>query len=631
MNGFKIRIMAGALMALSLGCTQADGPLGVDASADLGGRAVRADLSCTVAVSAGTFQCSTLNASLPAGVSGALIGGQGVYLSLEASEVQYVDAGATGSFTAEVTLRNLLTQTLGAIEEGGTVSVDPEGIRVVFLGEHQVTDGTGTITLAENTPQATFTAADQYYIQYDQALSPGQRSLPQEWEWTTSGEVNTFTFTVAVSARVLNESAIEPGLKFAASTISAGATHSCGLTLAGTAYCWGNGNTGRLGTGSEDPAPTPQLVTGGQEFAVLTTGRSFSCGLTIAGAAYCWGGDDEGQLGNGEPLTESLVPAAVNGGLVFYTLSSGAAHSCGLTTSGAAYCWGKTALGRLGNNLALSNPAGSEPVAVAGGLTFTAISAGGQHTCGLTDAGQAYCWGSAGHGQLGNGFGNGDSTQFQPEPVLVDDPAGGPVTFSAISAGGAHTCALTTTGTAYCWGWNQAGQAGNDTALYAVRPAAVADPDDGPVTFSAISAGGAHTCALTTTGTAYCWGWNPHGQLGNENIAAQAKPTPVEGGHQFVSISAGELHTCAVTSAGSAYCWGNGGTDRLGNDIDQTDRFIPTLVAGITNFALLDDVPAATCLVTWPGTSSWPTGCSPRRTTFEAFAYARSGDPSRRG
>lgn len=633
MNGCRIRIMAGAIMVLLLGCTQDDGPLGVhDGGRD--DRAVRADLSCTVAVRAGTLQCNTLSASLPAGVSGAQIGGQGVYLALEASSVEYTDAGATGTFTAEVTVRNFLTQTLGVIDDGGTVRVDPDGIRVFFLGGHHVVDGTGTISLDENTPQATFTATDQYYFQYDQALSPGQRSLPEVWVWKTTGEVNTFTFTVAVSARVLDEGEIEPGVKFQARTFSAGGAHTCGLTLAGAAYCWGNGNDGRLGDGSEDQASTPQPVSGGLEFAVVTTGRNFSCALTLAGAAYCWGADAFGQLGNGDPLDQSLEPDAVAGGLVFHTLSSGVAHSCGLTTSGAAYCWGKTGLGRLGNFAATANPQASAPVAVeAAGLTFATISAGGQHTCALTDAGVAYCWGSAGYGQLGNGFANGDSTVQQAVPALVHDPDDGPVTYAAISTGGAHTCALTTDGVVYCWGWNSAGQAGNDTAEYIVKPARVYDPDDGPVTFTAISAGGTHACALATDGTAYCWGWNLYGQVGNgdEEKKAQPRPAPVYGGLRFVSIDAGDLHTCGVTSSGDAYCWGNGGVGRLGNGVDHEDRFAPEPVANITNFALLDDVVPAALLATRLDPSPQPVARALRRTTFEAFASAPSGGTARRG
>jgi len=633
MNGCRIRIMAGALTVLFLGCTQHDSPLGVDGG-DPGERAIQAELSCTVALQAGTFQCNTVSASLPAGVSGAIIGGQGVYVLLESSNVRYVDAGGTGIFSAEVTVRNFLTQTLGAIDDNGTIRVDPDGIRVFFLNGNQIVDGTGTVDLAEDTPQGTFTGVDQYYFQYDQALSPGQRSLPREWVWLISGEVNAFTFTVAVSGRVLDEAAVEPGLKFAAGTISAGGSHSCGLTLTGAAYCWGNGSAGRLGTGSDDQASTPQPVSGGLEFAVLTTGRNFSCGLTRAGAAYCWGDDDDGQLGDGAPLADSFTPAAVSGGLVFHTLSSGVAHTCGLTTSGAAYCWGKSGLGRLGSFPALLNPAASAPVAVEGSLTFSAISAGGQHTCALTTAGQAYCWGNAGFGQLGNGFSNGDSTQTQPVPAPVHDPADGPVTYAAISAGGAHTCALTTAGAAYCWGWNSAGQAGNDSGLYTMEPAAVADPDDGPVTYVAISAGGTHTCALTTAGAAYCWGWNFYGQLGNGDEVekkAQAKPVPVLGNLRFVSISAGELHTCGVTGSGVVYCWGNGGVDRLGNGIDAEDRFVPTPVATITNFALLDDVTPAASLATGPGASARPAGWTPRRTTFEAFACARSGGTAWRG
>lgn len=612
--------MAGAVLALSLGCAQDDGPLGVRETGGLEAESLQATLTCTVDVRAGGMACGAPGASLPDGISGAMIGGQGHYLLLESWNVQY-DAGSS-SFRALVTVRNFLTQTLGAVLQGDTVQTDPNGVRIVLLSDPQVTSGAGAVTLVNPTGRDIFSSSEQAYYQYDQALAPGQRSLPMEWLWSVPPEVLTFTFTAAVHASVVHTDAINAGLKFLAGTFSAGNLHSCGLTLDGSAYCWGSGDHGRLGTGSDDSQSIPTPVAGGLEFAVLSTGLEHSCGLTTTGAAYCWGGDAEGQLGNGAPLANSTVPVAVNGGRTFLTLSSGYHHSCGVTTSGAAYCWGQGFLGRLGNG-SLDLEAVHEPVAVGGGLTFASISAGAEHTCGVTDTGKAYCWGKGEKGRLGDG----DSTSARSVPIAVLDPAGGPVTYSEISAGGSHTCALTTAGTAYCWGWNAAGQIGNPLAPTIVTPVAVEDPVGGPVTFISISAGGAHTCALTTTGAAYCWGWNLYGQLGDDDdpLNPKVKPTPVVGGYRFVSISAGDTHTCAVTGDGVAYCWGNGGLDRLGNGT-SVDRFVPTPVSTITNFAFQHNAAPATCQVTAPGAASWPVGCSPRRTTFEVYAYARSGN-----
>src|SRR5690606_13204900 len=127
-----------------------------------------------------------------------------------------------------------------------------------------------------------------------------------------------------------------------------------------------------------------------------------------------------------------------------------------------------------------------------------AITAGYQHTCALTTTGAVWCWGRNGFGQLGDG-----STNTQPAPVQV---SGLPSNIITITAGDQHTCALTDTGAAWCWGYNQYGQLGDGASN---------SPETTPVQVSgfpsdvtAIAAGSWHTCALTDTGDAWCWGYN---------------------------------------------------------------------------------------------------------------------------
>src|SRR5438093_1346706 len=126
-------------------------------------------------------------------------------------------------------------------------------------------------------------------------------------------------------------------------------------------------------------------------------------------------------------------------------------------------------------------------------VTRVSLAAGRWHTCGLTSTGAAYCWGDNQEGQLGSGSTTGSST-----PVAV---AGG-LTFRTLVAGPVHTCGLTSFGAAYCWGGD-----------FGSTPVAVS----GDLSFSAIAAGGyyapsvpdgyrPHTCGLTNAGTAYCWG-----------------------------------------------------------------------------------------------------------------------------
>jgi len=129
------------------------------------------------------------------------------------------------------------------------------------------------------------------------------------------------------------------------------------------------------------------------------------------------------------------------------------------------------------------------------------------------------------------------------------------VNFKSISVGGAHACGITPDGTAYCWGHNGSGRLGDGTMVS--RPVPV--PVVGHLAFTSISTGSPHSCALTAAGTAYCWGDNGTGELGvGSSVFNSVSPLAVSGGITFAFIAA-DWHTCGVTAAGSAYCWGDGG------------------------------------------------------------------------
>jgi len=182
---------------------------------------------------------------------------------------------------------------------------------------------------------------------------------------------------------------VSGGLTFAAAT--AGFTHTCGLTPAGAAYCWGSNSSGELGDPSASfNQTTPVAVTGGLVFATLSAGGYFTCGATAAGAAYCWGDNFYDQLGDSTTWLR-VSPVPVHGGLSFVSVTGGYYHTCAVATGGAGYCWGLNSYGQLGAGS--SNFTETTPVAIAGGLIFASVSAGGGHTCALTTARVAYCWG----------------------------------------------------------------------------------------------------------------------------------------------------------------------------------------------------------------------------------------------
>ncbi|MES1259592.1 MAG: Ig-like domain-containing protein [Gemmatimonadota bacterium] len=329
-------------------------------------------------------------------------------------------------------------------------------------------------------------------------------------------------------------------------SLSAAVAATCGVATTGIAYCWGSPDFGLFNTSpARRGIPTP--VASALRFAQLVSGQHDACGLTVAGAAWCWGiSDQHAQLGRG-PATgvPDTVPAPVSGGLVFKQLSAGSsAFTCGLTNAGAAWCWGNGFGGELGNG---STSDSDVPVPVSGGLLFSSITAGSGFACGLTIAGAAWCWGANNRGQGGRG-----STTATNVPA----PVSGELTFIALSAGYDFACGISTSGAAYCWGNNVYGELGNGALFNG--PTTVPTLVAGGVSFASISAGGSHACAITASGAGYCWGSAAGvGALGIGRNADSSVPVAVAGGLSFRSITPGTYHICGVTVAGAAYCWGN--------------------------------------------------------------------------
>jgi len=358
--------------------------------------------------------------------------------------------------------------------------------------------------------------------------------------------------------------------------LSTGNVHTCGVTAAGAAWCWGYNWDGEVGDGTFNFPSSPVAVLGGHTFTAVTNGVDHTCALAAGGAAWCWGRGSSGQLGNGS-ADGSSVPVAVSGNLSFTSLSAGIMHTCGSTSGGAAYCWGYNAAGELGNGTTTGS---NLPVQVSGSHAFASVSAGtnfdeatnGSHSCGVTTGGALFCWGYNGFGQLGDGTTTSGST-----PVAVSSS----LTFASVSAGNLYTCAVTTGGAAYCWGSNTYGQLGNGTTASSSTPVAVS----GSYSFRSISARGYHTCGVTTGGAAYCWGFNGAGELGDGTTANRSTPVAVQGSFNFGSITSGGGYvwgsvgyTCGVTIGGAGYCWGSNSYGQFGNG-SYSDSRTPVLVS----------------------------------------------------
>jgi alpha-tubulin suppressor-like RCC1 family protein len=504
----------------------------------------------------------------------------------ETTEQTVATVSATGMVTAVGPGDAVITAT--SEQNSGTAAVS------VSVPVASVTVSPSELTLLAGAPQQ-LTAVTR-----DEA---GNTLVGRSITWTTSAPsvasvsetgmvsgVGEGTATITATAGGKNAGAVVSvvaSVTFA--SVAAGGAHTCALTAAGAAYCWGRGEWGQLGI----PAPTilcrtdaglrqcskvPVAVTGGLTFEQLAGGGAHTCGLTSDGSAYCWGDNSAGQLGdNSTTAHDSPVPLATEAR--FASIDAGATHTCALTSDGTAYCWGNNNVGQLGDGTTTSR---SVPVAVTGGHAFRVIAAGGfgpagsatyGHTCGLTTEGNAYCWGDNERGQLGIG-----SQDLAEHPV--PEPVYGELEFVGLTVGlGRHTCGLTGTGAAYCWGDDIVGALGNGNESTDFSRVPV--PVSGGLVFEQVIAGGyvGHTCGRTAAGTAYCWGENVRGQVGDGSTADRYRPSAVTGGLSFTQLDAGFRHTCGHATTGALYCWGSGGAGQLGIDSDEQSN-VPSKVFG---------------------------------------------------
>jgi alpha-tubulin suppressor-like RCC1 family protein len=220
-------------------------------------------------------------------------------------------------------------------------------------------------------------------------------------------------------------------------TIDVGIQGGCGLDANGAAYCWGARRWGATGDGDRSSAcvvstvnksrcaSQPVAVMGGYQFKSIEFGVQYVCGIRLDGATMSWGANDGGQLGVGT-LSTFLAdrPGALvtDPGFTSLTAEDGnrlLAHMCGVSTNGAAYCWGWNDNGQLGaSNLSCgTSPCATSPVPVDGGYQFKQLSVGRIHTCGITTDNKIVCWGGNSSGQLGDG-----TTTSHSSPMAILTP-----------------------------------------------------------------------------------------------------------------------------------------------------------------------------------------------------------------
>lgn len=352
------------------------------------------------------------------------------------------------------------------------------------------------------------------------------------------------------------------------------------LSVAG---CGGDGGPVSPGDGGGGgPGPPPPAA-----WSSAAAGDGFSCATAADGRAFCWGSRRAGRLGDGGTTGLADRPVRVRAvgrtDLRLDTVVAGPDHACGLTSADEVFCWGRNDAGQLGASSRSRCPVGAgraacspRAIRAAPPLRFRIVSAGGAHTCGVTTDGFLFCWGSNAAGQLGVGFFGGGGT----EPLAILRAV------SDVAAGGLHTCAVALGTEVLCWGANGDGQLGDRTFFPRTAPTVTTIRGA-----TSVAAGARHACVLAP---AHCWGRGEEGQIGDGQRRTVPFPVRVVTDRSFASVDGGAFHTCGVAADGEALCWGSGEQGALGAGTADA-RTAPTPVAGDRAWRLLSAGRRHTC------------------------------------
>lgn len=337
-------------------------------------------------------------------------------------------------------------------------------------------------------------------------------------------------------------------------------------TLARTLFVWGSNTNGGLGDGTTTHRSSPVTTSGGGTDWVRLGNIRAQTAYKANSALWVWGVNSTGALGLSDLINRSSPTAFAMGGS--WSQSSRSNNHLGaIRSDGTIWMSGSNSSGQLGDGTTIAK---SSPVTTAGGGTiWNRIILGQSYTVATRTDGTLWTWGVNNNGQLG------DSTIInKSSPITV---SGGGTNWSTIAAGLGHVAAMKTDGTLWSWGWNYAGQVGDNTTIAKSSPVQVSG---GGTDWSTVSAGDTFTAALKTDGTLWTWGVNYAGQLGIGTTINRSSPgTVAGGGTNWSQISSGRNQVLALRTNGTLWSWGNNGYGQLG-DGTTAHRSSPITVAG---------------------------------------------------
>lgn len=357
------------------------------------------------------------------------------------------------------------------------------------------------------------------------------------------------------TTRTYNLTVSEPGQAApAGGSLAVGMRHACLLRVDGTIWCWGRNADGQLGDGTTIDRNTPVRVGAYTDWTSVAAGNDHTCGLRAGGTAWCWGRNDTGQIGDDARGTDRTSPVQVGIWSDWTSLVGGGAHTCGIRAGGTSWCWGANRWGQLGNRTTEDRNLPTQ----AEWTDWESLTAGFGHTCGIRANRSAWCWGDGLHGRLGDG--NTQVGWINPKPVAA------PANWDVLRAGDLHTCGLDLNGDAWCWGHGGFGELGVVETVDRRSPVKVQADD----TWTTLVSRSFFTCGITLSlGAVRCWGWQPYAEtVGDMTFMGnllQDTPTTIGSRTGWTGIGVGSDFGCALRADETAWCWGVNAYGQLGD------------------------------------------------------------------
>ncbi|WZZ45004.1 hypothetical protein YC2023_041263 [Brassica napus] len=314
---------------------------------------------------------------------------------------------------------------------------------------------------------------------------------------------------------------------FDVQSISLGAKHAALVTRQGEVFCWGNGNSGKLGLKVNLDIDHPKCVESLEGVAVgsVACSDNQTCAVTESGELYLWG-IDGGTIGeSGRQFLTRKIADVFGGSLRVYSVACGAWHTAIVTFSGQHYPYGSGTFGSV------TKPKEVESLKR---MKVVSVSCGPWHTVAIV------------------------------ETSTIDR-----------KYHNAKSC-----GKLFTWGDGDKGRLGHVDSKRKLVPTCVSELIDQD--FVKVSCGWTLTVALSNRGTVYTMGSSIHGQLGCPRAKDKSINTVLGNlTRQFVKeIACGSHHVAVLTSFGNVYIWGKGANRLLGLG-DVRDRNSPVLVESL--------------------------------------------------